>query len=120
MAARAVAVIGPGALGLLYASRLSEVVPTALIARNAARATELRRGVRVGGRLYKPDAFGPEELPRADWVIVLVKTHQSAAAIRVVRVGRRTARRRLLRSGPGQAAARVSLVAESCAAVPLR
>jgi 2-dehydropantoate 2-reductase len=83
MAARAVAVIGPGALGLLYASRLSKVVPTAVIARNAARAAELRRGVRVGGRLYTPDAFGPDELPQADWVIVLVKTHQTAAAIRV-------------------------------------
>src|SRR5258708_40206839 len=83
MAARAGAVIGPGALGLLYASRLSKVVPTAVIARNAARATELRRGVRVGGRLYKPDAFGPDELPQADWVIVLVKKHQTAAALRV-------------------------------------
>src|ERR1700694_658454 len=83
MAARAVAVIGPGALGLLYASRLSRVVPTALIARNAERAAELRRGVRVGGRLYKPDAFGPNDVPQADWVIVLVKTHQTAAAIKV-------------------------------------
>src|SRR3981081_3086180 len=83
MAARAVAVIGPGALGLLYASRLSEVVPTAVIGRNAARAWELRRGAPAGGRLYKPDAFGPEELPQADWVIVLLKAHQTAAAIRV-------------------------------------
>src|SRR6266849_505343 len=80
MAARAVAVIGPGALGLLYASRRSKVVPTAVIARNAARATELRGGVRVSGRLYKPDAFGPDEQPQADWVIVRVKTHQTAAA----------------------------------------
>jgi ketopantoate reductase len=37
MAARAVAVIGPGALGLLYASRLSKVVPTAAAIRLAAR-----------------------------------------------------------------------------------
>src|SRR5712691_10543441 len=59
MAARAVAVIGPGALGLLYASRLSKVVPTAVIARNAARATELRRGVKV-----VPVALGKTLLPR--------------------------------------------------------
>jgi 2-dehydropantoate 2-reductase len=37
MAARAVAVIGPGALGLLYASRLSKVVQTAAAIRLAAR-----------------------------------------------------------------------------------
>jgi 2-dehydropantoate 2-reductase len=54
-----------------------------VIARSAERAAELRRGVRVGGRLYRPDAFGPEDPPQADWVIVLVKTHQTAAAIRI-------------------------------------
>ena len=56
-----VAVIGPGALGTLFARRLSKVVPTALIGRN------------------------PGELPQADWVIVLVKTYDTAAAVRTAR-----------------------------------
>mgnify|MGYP001569827488 FL=1 len=78
-----VAVIGPGALGLFYASRLSRVVRTAVIARNAARARSLRRGVKVGDRIFRPEAFAPGNLPQADWVIVLVKTHQTQAAARV-------------------------------------
>jgi len=79
------AVIGPGALGLLYASRLAGVSPTAVIARSGARAARLRAGVTVQGRRYTPDAFGPESLPRADWVIVLVKAQDTAQAARVAR-----------------------------------
>jgi 2-dehydropantoate 2-reductase len=80
-----VAVIGPGALGLFYASRLSRVVPTAVIARSSARAARLRAGVRVGAQRYRPDAFGPGDLPRADWVVVLVKGYDTAAAVRIAR-----------------------------------
>jgi 2-dehydropantoate 2-reductase len=56
-----VAVIGPGALGTVFARRLAKVVPTALVGRDA--------GV----------------LPEADWVIVLVKAYDTAAALRTAR-----------------------------------
>jgi 2-dehydropantoate 2-reductase len=56
-----VAVIGPGALGTLFASRLSKVVPTALVGRDT------------------------KTLPQADWVIVLVKGYDTAAALRSAR-----------------------------------
>jgi 2-dehydropantoate 2-reductase len=56
-----VAVIGPGALGSFFAGRLSKVIPTALIGRH------------------------PERLTQADWVIVLVKAYDTAAAIRTAR-----------------------------------
>jgi len=56
-----VAVVGPGALGSLFAARLSKVIPVALI-----------------GREYGV-------LPEADWVIVLVKAYDTAAALRTAR-----------------------------------
>jgi 2-dehydropantoate 2-reductase len=56
-----VAIIGPGALGSLFAARLSKVVPVALI-----------------GRQYGV-------LPEADWVIVLVKAYDTPAALRTAR-----------------------------------
>ena len=56
-----VAVIGPGALGSLFAARLSKVVPVAVI-----------------GREF-------EALPEADWVIVLVKAYDTAGAVRTAR-----------------------------------
>jgi 2-dehydropantoate 2-reductase len=83
-----VAVIGPGALGLLYASRLARVVRVALVARDAARARRLRAGVRVGGLLYRPEVFSPDALPQADLAIVLVKTYDTAAALRLARAMR--------------------------------
>jgi 2-dehydropantoate 2-reductase len=72
-------------LGLLYASRLSRVVPTALIARSEARAAELRRGVRVGKELYRPQVFGPAGLPHADLAVILVKAYDTAVAVRLAR-----------------------------------
>lgn len=80
-----VAVVGAGALGLLYASRLARVVPTALIARSAERARTLRRGVRVGRTLYLPAVFAPDDLPQADWAIILVKGPDTHAAVRLAR-----------------------------------
>ena len=80
-----VAVIGPGALGLLYASRLARVVRVALVARNAARARRLRAGVRVGGLLYRPEVFSPDALPQADLAIVLVKSYDTEGAVRLAR-----------------------------------
>jgi 2-dehydropantoate 2-reductase len=77
------AIIGPGALGLAFASRLAKHFPTALIARTDARARALREGVRVGRGIFRPDAFGPGALPRADWVIVLVKAFDTAPALRL-------------------------------------
>lgn len=79
-----VAVIGPGALGLLYASRLSRVVPTAVIARSAARV-KLLKSVSVGGQRYRPTVFAPEKLPLTDLAIVLVKGYDTQAALRLAR-----------------------------------
>jgi len=56
-----VAVIGPGALGSLFAARLSKVLPVALI-----------------GREF-------DALAEADWVIVLVKAYDTAGAVRTAR-----------------------------------
>jgi 2-dehydropantoate 2-reductase len=56
-----VAIVGPGALGWFFATRLSKVVKTAVI-----------------GRETRP-------LPQADWVIVLVKAYDTAAALRTAR-----------------------------------
>ena len=74
------AIVGAGALGLNFAARLAAVGPVALIARSEARAAELRAGVQVGDAIFRPQAFGPDSLPAADWVIVLVKTYDTAAA----------------------------------------
>ena len=52
------AIIGAGALGSLFSRNLSRVVPTALIGR------------------------GTTDIPEADWVIVLVKAYDTAAALR--------------------------------------
>lgn len=52
------AIIGAGALGTLFSTRLSKVVPTALIGRATKR------------------------IPEADWVIILVKAYDTPAAVR--------------------------------------
>ena len=77
-----VAIVGAGALGLNFAARLAAVGPVALIARSEAQAERLRAGVPVGDAVFCPEAFGPERLPAADWVILLVKTYDTAAAAR--------------------------------------
>lgn len=74
------AILGPGALGLHFAARLGGIVPVALIARDAAGAARLNAGVEVGGRRFHPNAFAAAEAPEADWVIVLVKAGDTAAA----------------------------------------
>ena len=56
-----VAIVGPGALGSFFAARLAKVVPTVLI-----------------GRRF-------QTLPQAEWVIVLVKAYDTAAAVRTAR-----------------------------------
>lgn len=53
-----VAVVGAGALGTLFFSRLSRVVPTALIGRRTT------------------------DIPEADWVIIVVKAYDTAAAVK--------------------------------------
>jgi len=74
------AIVGAGALGLHFAARLTECMPIAVIARDEARAAGLRAGVRVGDRLFKADAFAADAAPLTDWVIVLVKAADTAAA----------------------------------------
>lgn len=68
------AIVGAGALALHFAARLAKVGRVAVIARSHKRAAALRQGVTVGGERFVPEAFGPEDAPAADWVIVLVKT----------------------------------------------
>lgn len=75
------AIIGAGALGLHFATRLAGVGPVAVIARNAARAQRLHAGIRVGNTLHRIDAFAPEEVPAADWIIVLVKAGDTLQAV---------------------------------------
>ncbi|MFT3757513.1 ketopantoate reductase family protein [Thauera sp.] len=74
------AIIGAGALGLTFATRLADSVPVAVLARDRLRAEALRQGVLVGARLRRLDVFGPDEAPGADWVIVLVKTGDTSVA----------------------------------------
>ena len=76
------AIVGAGALGLHFAAGLAAAGPVALVARNAARADALRAGVQVGSRRFVPEVFAPEALPEADWVILLVKTGDTAEAAR--------------------------------------
>ena len=76
----ALAIIGPGALGLHFAAHLDGIAPVALIARDAAGAARLNAGVEVGGRRFHADAFAAEQAPEADWVIVLVKAGDTATA----------------------------------------
>ncbi|MBT9496411.1 MAG: 2-dehydropantoate 2-reductase [Zoogloea sp.] len=76
------AIIGAGALGLHFAARLAARGPVAVVARSAVRAAALRAGVRVGNADFQPDAFGPDRLPEADWVIILVKAGDTADAAR--------------------------------------
>ena len=76
------AIVGAGALGLHFAAGLAAVSPVALVARNAARAEALRVGVQVGARRFVPEVFAPDALPAADWVVLLVKTGDTAEAAR--------------------------------------
>lgn len=76
------AIVGAGALGLHFAAGLAAVGPVALVARNAPRADALRAGVQVGSRCFVPEVFAPDALPEADWVILLVKSGDTAEAAR--------------------------------------
>lgn len=75
-----IAIIGPGALGLVFAERLSRHMPVALIARNETRARELRAGVTVDGSTFVPEAYAAETPPAAAWILVLVKAQDTRAA----------------------------------------
>lgn len=77
------AIVGAGALGLNFAARLAAVGPVAVIARSAQRAAVLKAGVKVGDANYRADAFGPDDLPAADWVIVVVKAGDTSDAGRI-------------------------------------
>lgn len=76
------AIVGAGALGLHFAAGLAAAGPVALVARNGVRADALRAGVQVGSRRFVPEVFAPDALPEADWVILLVKTGDTAEAAR--------------------------------------
>ncbi|MDD3676846.1 ketopantoate reductase family protein [Thauera propionica] len=78
-----IAIVGAGALGLAFAARLAATGRVAVIARNAARAAELARGVQIGGQSRRLDVFAPDTLPTADWAVLLVKTGDTADAARL-------------------------------------
>ena len=78
-----IAIIGPGALGLVFCERLSRQMRVALIARSEGRARELRAGVTVDGAAFAPDVHAAETAPAADWVLVLVKAPETRAAARI-------------------------------------
>jgi len=75
-----IAIIGPGALGLHFAARLAAVGPVAVVARDEAASARLRAGVHVGEASFFADAHPAAAAPAADWVIVLVKAADTAAA----------------------------------------
>ena len=77
-----IAIVGAGALGLSFAARLVRIVPVAVVARNAAAAERLRAGIEIAGERVRLDAYGADDLPAAESVIVLVKTGDTEAAAR--------------------------------------
>ena len=78
-----IAVIGPGALGLVFAQRLSRRMRVALVARSEGRARELRAGVTIDDAAFIPDVHAAASPPAADWVLVLVKAADTRAAARI-------------------------------------
>ena len=52
------AIIGAGALGLSFATRLARTGRVAVIARSAERAQALQHGIEIGGTLRHFDVFG--------------------------------------------------------------
>jgi 2-dehydropantoate 2-reductase len=60
-------------------------VPTALVARSAARARQLNKGVLVGKQRYRPEVFSPDRLPRAKLAVILVKGYDTPAAVKLAR-----------------------------------
>lgn len=75
-----IAIVGAGALGLTFASRLARVGRVAVVTRSEAQARVLSDGVDVGGERFRAEAFAPTEAPRADWVILLVKAGDTETA----------------------------------------
>lgn len=79
-----VAVIGLGALGCAYASKLYDMNPQGLkIIAGGARAKRYKEeGVLINGKCYDFSYIAPEDKGEfADLIIVAVKTHQLAQAI---------------------------------------
>ncbi|MBR4455862.1 MAG: ketopantoate reductase family protein [Solobacterium sp.] len=82
-----IAVIGPGAMGMLYGGKLSAAADAVLVGNNAARISEIREyGVaihREGTELvYHPDAvLNGEEKEPADLVILFTKAYLTEGAL---------------------------------------
>lgn len=113
------AVVGPGALGRVFAARLSRVAPAALVARSRERAAALAQGydlVLPTGRRERVrlPVFGPEDAPPARWAIVLVKGPDTEAA---ARVAARVATKGVLSLQNGWV--RERLLAAACGRVPV-
>lgn len=78
-----IAIIGPGALGLIFCRRLSPHMRVALIARSEGRARELRAGVRVDEEAFVPEVHAAASPPAADWILILVKAADTRAAAQI-------------------------------------
>jgi len=78
-----IAIIGPGALGLVFGRRLSRHMRVALIARSEGRARELRAGVTVDDAAFVPEVHAAGNPPAADWILVLVKAADTRAAAEI-------------------------------------
>lgn len=83
MSSYPIAIIGPGALGLVFGRRLSRHMRVALIARSEGRARELRAGVTVDDAAFAPEVHAAGNPPAADWVLVLVKAAETRAAAQI-------------------------------------
>lgn len=78
-----IAIIGAGALGLVFCRRLSPHMRVALIARSEGRARELRAGVRVDEEALVPEVHAASDPPDADWILILVKASDTRAAAQI-------------------------------------
>ncbi len=79
------AVVGPGALGRVFAAALARVARVALVARGEEGARRLRAGYALRGpdgaeSFVYPEAFAGDDAPDARWAIVLVKGPDTEAA----------------------------------------
>lgn len=78
-----IAIIGPGALGLVFCRRLSPHMRVALIARSEERARELRAGVTVDGEALVPEVHAAASPPEVEWILILVKAADTRAAAQI-------------------------------------
>ena len=93
-----IVIVGPGAMGCLYASFLSKTTDTWLLDKDEQRAKKIAaQGIKVEGvsgkRHIKVNATAdPKKIEQADLIIISVKSYDTKAAVKKVKnlVGDRT------------------------------